>query len=149
MAVSTAEPRLGFSATFDDLYRREGLAKLDKVFLSRLGEAGYLPCATTWLLGRASPPPDYRDEAELVLALAPHVNDFIGELFGIGREMAALAARQNELAPLYACKRLFVQRRAKAVKPAEAETLSGDALEAGIDRFVRRPLGASSPSPAR
>ncbi|MDH5579390.1 MAG: FAD-dependent oxidoreductase, partial [Betaproteobacteria bacterium] len=69
---------------------------------------------------RAAPPPA-REESELLIALAPHVEDFIVRLFGIEAEAQALAARHHELAPLYSVKRLFVQRRAlHKVKPGEA-----------------------------
>src|SRR5207244_12582921 len=61
-------------------------------------------------------------ESELLIALAPHVEDFIAQLFGIEGEAQALAERHNELAPLYAIKRQFVQRRAlHKVKPAELQ----------------------------
>src|SRR6266496_2661800 len=47
----------------------------------------------------------------------------------------ALAARHHELAPLYAVKRQFVQRRAaNRIKPDEAAKLDGPALEAGLKK---------------
>ena len=70
-----------------------------------------------------------KDHSQLLLDVAPHVEDFIGTLFGIEKELQALAERHHDLAPLFACKRLFVQRRAaKALKPEEAAHVSGDAL---------------------
>ncbi|MEX2151643.1 MAG: hypothetical protein WD793_15665, partial [Steroidobacteraceae bacterium] len=66
-------------------------------------------------------PPAAKDESELLIALAPHVEDFLARLFGIEAELHALAARHHELAPLYSVKRLFVQRRAlHKVKPEDA-----------------------------
>jgi len=44
--------------------------------------------------------------------IAPHLDDFLAELFGIQAEFRALAARHHELAPLHTIKRQFVQRRA-------------------------------------
>jgi hypothetical protein len=62
-----------------------------------------------------------KTESELLVLLAPHVEDFIAKLFGIETEAMALAARHNELAPLWSVKRLFVQRRAlHKVKPEDA-----------------------------
>ncbi len=91
------------------------------------------PCTNAWPPPRATPPAEAKEEADLLVALAPHLDDFIGRLFAIGNEINGLAARQEALAPLHACKRLFVQRRAqKAMKPEEAEALDGDALEAEI-----------------
>ncbi|HUK04087.1 MAG TPA: FAD-dependent oxidoreductase, partial [Burkholderiales bacterium] len=57
--------------------------------------------------------------------------------FGIEAEAQALAARHNELAPLYSVKRLFVQRRAlHKVKPGEASP-SGFEFSTELD-FARR-----------
>src|SRR6266699_945078 len=59
------------------------------------------------------------------------------ELFGIQAEFRALAARHHELAPLYAVKRQFVQRRAaNRIKPDEAAKLDGPALEAGLKKAL-------------
>ena len=69
------------------------------------------------------------DESNLLVDLAPHLEDFIGELFGIAAEVRALQARHHELAPLYSVKRLFVQRRAvKGVKEADAVAIDGPGL---------------------
>ena len=71
---------------------------------------------------RATPAPRARTESDLLVALAPHVEDFLATLFGIEAEARALAERHNELAPLYSVKRLFVQRRAlHKVKPEDAK----------------------------
>ena len=50
------------------------------------------------------------------MAVAPHLEGFLAELFAIRAPLAELAARHEELAPLYACKRLFVQRQALKAK---------------------------------
>ncbi|MFZ5789533.1 MAG: FAD-dependent oxidoreductase [Pseudomonadota bacterium] len=118
--------RLAHGLAFEDLYRPAGLARLDGLFLdslepelkARLEAARANPSA---LASKA--------ESELLLALAPHLDDFLAELFGIEREARALAERHNRLAPLFACKRLFVQRRAlKGAKPEELASLDADAL---------------------
>src|SRR5690606_13889833 len=72
--------------------------------------------------GREAPAPlPAKEESDLLVALAPHVEDFLATLFGIEAEAQALAARHHELAPLYSVKRLFVQRRAMhKVKPEDA-----------------------------
>lgn len=130
MGMVLTEPVLGFSLGFTDLYSPAGLGKVDHAFLHHLAEAdGSLH--ERLLAARAQPPAEAKAEADLLIALAPHLNDFMGRLFGIGGEIAELSARQEALAPLYACKRLFVQRRAqKAMKPEEAEAIDGGALEA-------------------
>ena len=111
---------LGFGITFPDLYERDGLIKLDAAFLAFLGEADRA-AADRLKAARANPPAGL-PESQLLIALAPHVEDFIARLFGIEREARALAERHNELAPLYSVKRQFVQRRAlHKVKPAELQ----------------------------
>ena len=40
--------------------------------------------------------------------LAPHLEDFLGELCGIASEVRKLQAQHDKLAPLYSVKRLFV-----------------------------------------
>src|SRR6266403_5118295 len=80
---------------------------------------------------------EHRDESDLVVDLAPHLEDFTGQLFGIANEIGALQARHHELAPLYSVKRLFVQRRAiKGVKEEDAEALDGPSLAGELDRLI-------------
>ncbi|MDH4322668.1 MAG: FAD-dependent oxidoreductase [Betaproteobacteria bacterium] len=111
--------QLRFDLSFEDLYSRDGLVRLDAAFLAFLAEADAALRARLEA-ARAAPPPA-REESELLIALAPHVEDFIVRLFGIEAEAQALAARHHELAPLYSVKRLFVQRRAlHKVKAGEA-----------------------------
>jgi len=102
--------QLGFGIAFPDLYEREGLIKVDRAFLAFLGGADRA-LAEKLAVARAGPPSG-RAESDLLVALAPHVEDFIAELFAIEREALALAERHHELAPLYSVKRQFVQRRA-------------------------------------
>jgi hypothetical protein len=102
--------QLAFGFRFNDLYERAGMLRIDTAFLAFLGEAdGALRDKLT--TARANPPSG-REESDLLVALAPHVEDFLAKLFDIEDEARALAARHNELAPLYSVKRLFVQRRA-------------------------------------
>jgi len=111
--------QLGFGISFPDLYSREGLLRVDRAFVAFLGEADgalrdRLVTARTALPAGGTP-------SQLMIALAPHVEDFVARLFGIETEARALAEKHNELAPLYSVKRLFVQRRAlHKVKPEDA-----------------------------
>src|SRR6266404_5704975 len=118
--------QLAFGITFPDLYERDGLIKLDAAFLAFLGEADRA-LADRLSAARASAPSGLA-ESQLLIALAPHVEDFIARLFGIEREARALAERHNELAPLYSVKRQFVQRRAlHKVKPADLASFDAQA----------------------
>jgi NADPH-dependent glutamate synthase beta subunit-like oxidoreductase/NAD(P)H-flavin reductase len=121
--------KLAWNFAFEDLYRREGLARLDETFAEAL-KAADTELYNRFMAARAAfaTLPD-KEHSDLLLALAPHVDDFIGELFGIEKEISLLAERHHALAPLYACKRLFVQRRAsKILKPEEAQRVDGPML---------------------
>jgi len=132
---------LAHGLAFADLYRPEGLARLDGLFLAALGEAD-AALHDRLVAARARPETvSGRPESDLLIALGPHLEDFIGALFGIQAEIAALAARHNELAPLFACKRLFVQRRAmRAHKPEAAATFDPDSLAEGLARAFGEPF---------
>jgi NADPH-dependent glutamate synthase beta subunit-like oxidoreductase/NAD(P)H-flavin reductase len=128
---------LAHGLAFADLYRADGLARIDGLFRAHLA-ATDADLDRSLADARARPEAlDAKAQSDLLLALAPHVEDFIGGLFGIRPEVQALAARHHELAPLYACKRLFVQRRAqRAHKPEEAAGFDAAALEeALVERF--------------
>jgi len=112
--------KLAFGLQFDDLYAREGLLRLDAAFLRFLGEVDLVLHGK--LVSARENLPSGKSESELLVALAPHVEDFIAKLFGIEAEAQALAVNHNELAPLWSVKRLFVQRRAlNKVKPEDAK----------------------------
>src|SRR5688572_30712469 len=111
--------QLGFGIRFSDLYERAGLLRVDAAFLDFLGEVD--ATLRERLVGARPAPPSAKDESSLLVALAPHLEDFLPKLFGIEAEARALAERHNELAPIYSVKRLFVQRRAlHKVKPQDA-----------------------------
>ena len=110
---------LGFGIAFEALYRRDGLTAIDDCFVEflrrrnpelhdRLAAARAAPDAA---IGKM--------EKDLVVVLAPVLDDFIAELFGIAAEVKALRARDQVLAPIYSVKRQFVQRRsAKKFSPS-------------------------------
>src|SRR5439155_1640740 len=76
-------------------------------------------------------------ESDLIVELAPALEDFIAELFGIASDVRALQARHQALAPLYTVKRLFVQRRAaKKYGPEQAAAFDGEALRAELEPLL-------------
>jgi NADPH-dependent glutamate synthase beta subunit-like oxidoreductase/NAD(P)H-flavin reductase len=112
--------QLAFGIRFNDLYEREGLLRVDHAFRAFLSEID--GALRDRLVAARAKAPSGKEESELLVALAPHVDDFIARLFRIEAEAQALAARHNELAPLWSVKRLFVQRRAlHKVKPEDAK----------------------------
>jgi NADPH-dependent glutamate synthase beta subunit-like oxidoreductase/NAD(P)H-flavin reductase len=134
-------PRLAFGIAFEDLYDREGLLKLDQCFLAELTQGG---AALRERLVRAREDPEAlapKQESELLLALAPHLDRFIARLFGIEAQVEALTARHHDLAPLYAVKRQFVQRKAMhGFTQQQAEALDGPALARELERAFREPF---------
>ena len=91
-----------------------------------------------------------------MVALGPHLDAFVAELFGIEAETAALAQETARLDPVHACKRLFVQRQAvkKYADPVRlrrrraargAGSPHGRAADRGRLRRPRRRVGSADP----
>ena len=132
---------LNFGFTFEDLYRPEDLARLDVAFLGWLKTSDQA-LHDRLVLARSNPSAVARkDESELIIEVAPHLEDFIGQLFGITAEVAALQALHNRLAPIYNVKRNFVQRKAVPKIPKDqAAALDGNAVRAELERIFGEPL---------
>ncbi|MGH6932310.1 MAG: FAD-dependent oxidoreductase [Dongiaceae bacterium] len=124
-----------------DLYGPTGLARLDGLFLASLAAADAPLADRLAVARRMAPLPPAKEESDLLLATAPYLEDFLVELFGIRAELSVLAARHSELAPLYSCKRLFVQRRAqRAHKPDDAASFDATALAAALTLRLGEPF---------
>jgi len=122
MTSDVSMPPLGCGLAFADLYDTDGLNRIDRAFLDQLGRTD--PALGERLGAARAAPPDRAAESALILALAPHLDDFLTGLFGIRAAVARLAEARHALAPLFAAKRQFVQRRAaRAVSAEEAATL--------------------------
>src|SRR4051794_9406984 len=95
---------LAFGLAFADLYTTEGALHVDAAFLRELAAADPV-LAERLRAARAEPASVVgKAEADLLIAVAPHLEDFLGRLFGIEREVAALQAAQHALTPLFAVK---------------------------------------------
>ena len=146
---------LKFGLSFDDLYRREGLVRLDAAFVD------YLKSADAGLFQRLmearvqGPPeraaaaniggPTRRQQSELLVDMAPHVEDFVGDLFGISADVRALQARHDALAPVYALKRKFIQKKAiSGVTPEKASAINGRACAMELEALFSEPLTEAS-----
>ncbi len=128
---------LAHGLSFADLYNRDGLVRLDRAFVAHLADAD-TELHARLMTARSDPDAiEHQAESDLVVDLAPHLEDFTGELFGIAAELRALQARHQELAPLYSVKRLFVQRRAvKGVKEEDAAAFDGPSLALELDDLM-------------
>jgi hypothetical protein len=148
-----SELALKHGLSFAELYDRDGLIRLDRAFVVHLADAD-VPLHDRLMSARADVAAlDKKAESELIVELAPHLEDFLGQLFGIEAELRDMQARHDALAPLYATKRLFVQRRAvKEIKEDAAAALDGDALRGALEPFLgsaivmptRSPVGSTT-----
>jgi hypothetical protein len=139
-----AQPRplkLSNGLAFADLYATDGLARVDRLFVAHLQSAdGAL--ADRLETARAHPDAlDRKAESELLIDLGPHVEDFVAMLFGIETDVRVLEARHHELAPLYAVKRQFVQRKAMNTYRADAAmAFDGPALRRELEGALGAPF---------
>ncbi|MBI4195933.1 MAG: FAD-dependent oxidoreductase [Betaproteobacteria bacterium] len=141
MLTATTVPVPASGLAFDDLYRREGLILLDRQFLGHL-ERHDLELLERLRAARENPAAlSSGQESELLLALAPHLDEFVAHLFDIEHEVRALTAAHHERAVLYSVKRLFVQRKAMhRIKAEEAERTDGEDLAADLETRFGEPL---------
>jgi NADPH-dependent glutamate synthase beta subunit-like oxidoreductase/NAD(P)H-flavin reductase len=132
-----ADLNLAHGLSFEDLYDTEGLTRIDTLFLDHLDQ---FDGGLRERLSAARKTPDKhdtRDISDLMLALAPHLDSFLTDLFGVREAVSDLVARQNSLANLYPCKRKFVQRQTvKAHTPEEAETFDGPELAEELEKLI-------------
>jgi NADPH-dependent glutamate synthase beta subunit-like oxidoreductase/NAD(P)H-flavin reductase len=122
---------LAYDLTFEELYDDKGLARLDVLFLDHLqskdAELKSLLEKSRTTAQDLAP----KEESDLILALVPHLESFLGTLFGIEDAVAALSKTYTDLETLFTCKRQFVQRRAaKAFSEEDAEEFNDAGLAA-------------------
>jgi NADPH-dependent glutamate synthase beta subunit-like oxidoreductase/NAD(P)H-flavin reductase len=133
--------KLRHGLEFQDLYRRAGLERLDAAFAEHLRSVDF-DLFNRLMMARRDPNAlDAKSQSQLLIDLAPHLEDFVADLFGIGDEVRALQGQHDALAPLYTVKRLFVQRRAvKGVKPEEAAAIDAEATRDALENLFGEPF---------
>jgi NADPH-dependent glutamate synthase beta subunit-like oxidoreductase len=133
--------KLPHGLAFADLYSADGAARVDGRFVDHLQSAD-AALAARLTAARVNPAAlDRKGESELLIALGPHLEDFLAALFGIEADVRTLEARHHELAPLYAVKRLFVQRKAMNTYRADvAATFDGPALRRDLENALGAPF---------
>ncbi len=126
---------LGLGFSFAELATRDGLIRLDRLFCDRL-EAADPALHARLMAGRAAPEAlAARAESELIIALAPHLEAQLAELFGLADVLEAVRTRTAALDPIHACKRLFVQRQAVKKYPDPAG-FDGPGLRAALEAAI-------------
>lgn len=137
--------QLAFGFAYEDLYSRDGLVRLDAVFREHLESADMALLQRLMKARRCPETLPRKDQSELIIALAPHVEDFLGELFRISDDVRRLQARHHKLGPLYSLKRRFIQKKAiSGVTPEMAATYNGPALAADLESLFGEPLTEAS-----
>lgn len=138
---ASAALHLAFDLPAEILYDDAGLRRVDETFLGWLRDAD-ADLAQRLETARAAPGSlDDKAHSALLLELGPHVEDFVGRLFGIGTELRALQARHHALAPLHSCKRQFVQRQAaRRISAEQAAGEDGPALAAQLEARFGEPF---------
>src|SRR3989475_12786824 len=134
--------KLAFGLRFADLYSVEGALAIDQRFGEHL-RAADTALADRFAAARAAPDAlSRKDEATLLIDVAPHVEDFLARLFDIESDVRTLEARHHEWAPAFAVRRQFVQRKAMNAHKADvAETFDAIALRAQLDALLDQPQG--------
>jgi NADPH-dependent glutamate synthase beta subunit-like oxidoreductase/NAD(P)H-flavin reductase len=141
MARSSSDLRLAFGFEFSELYHREGLARLDATFMEGLRASApdladrvAAARATADGLGR-------KPESELMVELTPHIESFVGHLFGIADSLEALREDHLSKSDIFTIKRNFVQRRALRSAAAKAPaSIDGPALARQLESHFGQPL---------
>lgn len=130
--------RLGFNLEFNDLYTRSGLIKLDEFFIKELAEVNTDLHNKLISARRDKSTFQERDISNLLIDIAPHLEDFVAKLFGIRKEVDSLVNQHSELASIYTCKRLFVQRQvAKKYKETDAASFNGEKLGSKLEKLFK------------
>ncbi len=122
---------LSHHLSFKDLYERDGLLRIDALFIEGLQASDSELCHR--LLEARTDAIEGREESTLMIELASHLEDFIGDLFHVGDALLDMASRRHELAPVFACKRQFIQKRVKAVSGPSIEETAGEAIRAELE----------------
>ncbi len=97
---------LNFPVDFPSLYLREGLSEIDSLFLKEL------QIQDNFLYEQLLEARDRKNgDSALIISLAPYLEKFIAHLFDIENQLEISQKSHHDLSNLYACKKLFIQRR--------------------------------------
>ena len=150
--TTNAGPGLAFGIGFHDLYRLDGLLRVDVAWLGFLAGTD-AALGARYASARAAPDAlDAKAEAALLIEVGAAVDAFVARLFGIEAELAGLRAAHEALDPLWRVKWKFVKRQALlSVTPEQIAALDADAARAALAAEVARyadPDRAATPASA-
>ncbi|HUH64207.1 MAG TPA: hypothetical protein VLZ50_14470, partial [Terracidiphilus sp.] len=140
MVVTSESLSLKYGLSFEDLYDRDGLVRLDRAFADYL-KASDVELFNRLMAARAGAALAPKEASELIIALAPILEDFLGELFGITAEIHQLQQGHSALAAKYVVKRKFIHKKALTGMTAEkCAALNGEELAAELERLFGEPV---------
>lgn len=126
--------KLQFDITFQDLNTPQGLQRLDGLFQDFLKDTGQ-ELYQRYKEARIT----QTEDSDLILAVAPLVEDFLAHVFCIEKEVQTLQEKHHRLAPLQTCKRTFIQRQvAKKANKADADNHEGSALRTSLEAYFNK-----------
>ncbi len=115
---------------FRDLFEVDGLQRLDEAFLEWLAAEDAQVHRDLLALREAETDPPSLEHSALLVAAAPHLEDFVARLFGVEAPLAALCARTLAHDPVMAFKKEFVLKRARRYRGEFPESF------AELDRWL-------------
>ncbi len=128
---------LAHGLSFEDLYRPEGLKRIDDIFLTALTVADK---ALHVRLHHGREHPDSlapKEHSALLMDLAPHLETFLAELFDIRTQVLERKKQQLTNTLVSTCKRRFVQR---AIKGVRVEADAGEAIISAMEALCGTPF---------
>ena len=140
MVITSEVLNLKYGLSFEDLYDREGLVRLDRAFV------GYLQGSETELFNRlmaarAGAALAPKEASELIIAIAPHLDDFLIDFFGIDKEARELRDKHSVLVARYVVKRKFIHKKALTGMTAEkCAPIDGESLAAELEALFGEPV---------
>ncbi len=136
----------GFS--YADLYEPAGLRRLHEHFLAEFA-AHDAAAFATFERYRAAKGEGFgpKETSEALLAAAPHLARFVGQLFGVQRELEALERATAQESVLWRFKKEFGKKRARKADAGSAWRARGndDAFAACASRAVIAAFASASP----
>jgi NADPH-dependent glutamate synthase beta subunit-like oxidoreductase/NAD(P)H-flavin reductase len=140
MVITSELLNLKYGLSFEDLYDREGLVRLDQAFIEYL-KASDVELFNRLMAARAGAVIEPKVASELIIAIAPHLEDFIGDLFGTTAEVRDSQEKHSALAAKYVVKRKFIHKKALTGMTVErASLLDGASLAAELETLFGEPL---------
>ena len=79
------------------------------------------------------------EESNILIKLAPYVESFFSDLFGIQQQVKTSHLEQATLNPIYTCKRFFIQRRAaKNLTNVDLKNINPEIIRLTLQKIFKK-----------